>query len=408
MILGCIADDFTGASDVAGLIAAQGMATKLFTALDDISDDSEAGVLALKTRSISPSEAIAQSLMGTERFIAAGCRQIHFKYCSTFDSTPRGNIGPVAEALAMRLGAPNAVVCPAFPANGRTLYQGNLFVGDVPLSESGMRDHPLNPMTDSDIRRWLAQQTTLAVSHIALEDVRAGRTSNLLREREGLVVVDAIEDADLWRIGESLGDAPFVTGGSAIAMALPENFRRRGLINQTPVPTLTRAGPTVVLSGSCSRATIAQVESYRQRHPSIAIDVDRLLAGESILEEVNAFLADHVNAAPLAFSTAAPDESRRFVDKNGNNRAAQAIEALIAQLAVRAEMRGVRKFVVAGGETSGSVISALRPGALEVGVMITPGVPLLSNGQMVLALKSGNFGSRTFLSEAVAAMEPTT
>ena len=161
MILGCIADDFTGAGDIAGLIAAEGMTTSLFTSIDSFADDgSEAGVIALKTRSIPVAEAVAQSLAALDILLAAGCRQIVFKYCSTFDSTPQGNIGPVAEALAQRLNVRQAIVCPSFPANGRTVYQGNLFVGAVPLSESGMRDHPLTPMTDSDLRRWLKPQTS--------------------------------------------------------------------------------------------------------------------------------------------------------------------------------------------------------------------------------------------------------
>lgn len=406
MILGCIADDFTGAGDLAGLLAAEGMRTSLFTGIGPIDGECcDAGVIALKTRSIPAPDAVAQSLAALDVLLAAGCRQILFKYCSTFDSTPRGNIGPVAEALAGRLDARGVVVCPAFPANGRTLYQGHLFVGPVPLAESGMRDHPLTPMTDSDIRRWLARQTRLPVSHIPLERVRAGETARLLADQPGLVVVDAIADEDLRLIGRAVAQAPLLTGGSAIAMGLPDNFRRAGLIGASSVPDIARPGPAIVLSGSCSLATNAQVADYRRSHPAIAVDVDRLLAGAPVLDEVDRFMQAHAADAPLAYSTAAPERSRHYIAADGHNRAAEAIEGLMAQLAVRAVARDVRKIVVAGGETSGGVVSALRPGPLMVGRMIAPGVPLLASDDLILALKSGNFGSERFLSEAVAAMD---
>ncbi|MGC4252108.1 MAG: four-carbon acid sugar kinase family protein [Sphingobium sp.] len=407
MILGCIADDFTGAGDIAGLIAAEGMRTSLFTSIDDVADhDCEAGVIALKSRSIPAADAVAQSLAALDRLLAAGCRQIVFKYCSTFDSTPEGNIGPVAEALVARLGARQAIVCPSFPANGRTVYQGNLFVGAVPLSESGMRDHPLTPMTDSDIRRWLARQTRLPVAHIPLEQVRGDGLADRLRALEGLVVMDAISDEDLRLIGRAVAGARLVTGGSAIGAGLPANFRAEGLIGTSPLPAIGRPGPTILLSGSCSVATNAQVAAYRASHPSIAVDVERLLAGAPVLDEVDAFLVRHASEAPLAYSTAAPDQSHRFIAADGANRAAEAIEQLMARLAQRAVARGVRKIVVAGGETSGGVVSALRTGPLQVGRMIAPGVPLLANEHLAFALKSGNFGSEHFLQEAVAAMEP--
>lgn len=407
MILGCIADDFTGAGDIAGLIAAEGMRTSLLTSIDAVADDGcEAGVIALKTRSVAVEDAVLQSLAALDRLLAAGCRQIVFKYCSTFDSTPAGNIGPVAAALLERLGEQRAIVCPAFPANGRTVYQGNLFVGDVPLSESGMRNHPLSPMTDSDIRRWLGRQTRLPVRHIPLEKIRADNLAERIAALEGLIVVDAVSDADLRSVARAVAGAKLVTGGSAIAAGLPDNFRADGLIGTNPLPVIARPGPTILLSGSCSVATNAQVESYTASRPSIAIDVERLLAGAPVLDEADAFLSDHAADAPIAYSTAPPERSRRFIASDGSNHAATAIEGLMAQLAVRAVARGIGKIVVAGGETSGGVVSALAPGPLQVGRMIAPGVPLLANAHLAFALKSGNFGSRTFLHEAVAAMEP--
>ncbi|WP_417600931.1 3-oxo-tetronate kinase [Novosphingobium tardum] len=407
MILGCIADDFTGAGDIAGLIAAEGMRTSLFTSIDDIgSRDCEAGVVALKTRSISVEHAVAKSLAALVPLLAAGCRQIVFKYCSTFDSTPRGNIGPVAEALAARLGVATAIVCPAFPANGRTVYQGNLFVGDVPLAESGMRDHPLTPMTDSDIRRWLAPQTSLPVRHIPLQRVRAAGLAAELAGATGLVVTDAVSDDDLRIIARAVADAPLITGGSAIGMGLPANFRERELIGDAALPNLARPGPTILLSGSCSVASNAQVASYRASRPAIAVDVSRLLEGCPVVDEVDDFLRRYAADAPLAYSTAPPEHSRTFIADDGANRAAHAVENLLAKLATRAAARGITKFVVAGGETSGGVVEALRPGPLQVGKMIAPGVPLLASETQTFALKSGNFGSENFLHEAVAAMEP--
>ncbi len=407
MILGCIADDFTGAGDIAGLIAAEGMRTSLFTSIDGLQDSGcEAGVIALKTRSLPVKEAVTQSLEALDRLLEAGCQQIVFKYCSTFDSTPQGNIGPVAAALAERLGVRQAIVCPAFPANGRTVYQGNLFVGDVPLAESGMRNHPLTPMTDSDIRRWLALQTAMPVRHIPLQQVNEPDLARRISSLDGLIVTDAVCDADLRAIARAVAGERLITGGSAIAAGLPDNFRAAGLIGSNPLPTIASPGPTVLLSGSCSVATNAQVEAYRAVRPAIAIDVARLIDGAPVLEEVDAFLERHADEAPLAYSTAAPDQSKRFIAANGENRAAEAIEALMARLAQRAVARGVTKIVVAGGETSGGVVSALRPGPLRVGRMIAPGVPLLANDKLAFALKSGNFGTEQFLLEAVAAMEP--
>lgn len=408
MILGCIADDFTGAADLAGTLAAEGMATTLLTSIDDVATaEGDAGVVALKTRSIAAADAVAQSLAALERLMSAGCRQFFFKYCSTFDSTPQGNIGPVAEALAARLDARGVVVCPAFPANGRTLYQGHLFVGDVLLAESGMRHHPLTPMTDSDIRRWLARQTRGDVSHVPLATVRRGpdEARRAIAAAAGLVVVDAIADDDLRTIGCAVANARLVTGGSALAMGLPDNFRREGLIGSRTLARPGARGPAIVLSGSCSAATNAQVAWYRSRHPSMAVDVDALLGGAPVLEAANAFLAQHAHEAPLVYSTAPPEVSGRFIGADGRNRAAEAVERLLAVLAVRAVARGVTRIVVAGGETSGAVVEALRPGPLAVGAEIAPGVPALGRPGLALALKSGNFGDERFFASAAAALE---
>lgn len=402
MILGVIADDFTGAGDVAGVLATAGMRTSLMPSIADIAAcDCDAGVVALKTRSVPAAEAVARSLEALGALRAAGCRQILFKYCSTFDSTPQGNIGPVAEALADALGARGVVVCPAFPANRRTLYQGHLFVGDTLLSDSGMRDHPLTPMIDSDIRRWLVRQSRGPVGHVSLDMVREGADAirGALSREPGLVVVDAIEDDDLRAIGRAVDGSPLVTGGSAIAQGLPANFRNAGLIDAWPQDVHATPGPAIVLAGSCSTATNAQVARYRAAHPAYAIDVARLIAGEPVAQEARTFAARHVDAAPLIYSTVAAAGLTR------DPAAAGVVETLIAGLARDAVARGVVRIVVAGGETSGAVIEALAPGPLSAGRMIAPGVPALRTGGLALALKSGNFGDGDFFATALAILE---
>ncbi|WP_445192399.1 3-oxo-tetronate kinase [Sphingomonas sp. Tas61C01] len=406
MILGVIADDFTGAGDVAGILAGAGMRTALLPTIEDVAACREdAGVVALKTRSVPVAEAVARSLAALEALRAAGARQILFKYCSTFDSTAQGNIGPVAEALALALGARGVVVCPAFPANGRTLYHGHLFVGDQLLSESGMRHHPLTPMTDSDIRRWLAAQSRGAIAHVALATVRQGADAvrRALDEVKGLVVVDAIDDMDLRSIGRAVRDAPLVTGGSAIAQGLPDNFREAGMIGAAVADDRIVSGPAILLAGSCSTATNAQVARYATDAPSHAIDVERLMAGEPVDQEARAFAVRHAAAAPLIYSTVAPAGLTR--DESNAGIVAAMVERLIADLAADAVARGTRRLVVAGGETSGAVVERLAPGPLSVGRSIAPGVPLLYAGDLALALKSGNFGGEDFFKDALAVIE---
>lgn len=413
MLLGCIADDFTGASDVANTIARGGMRTRLFVGAADISDDCDAGVIALKSRSIAPADAIRQSLSALERLLAAGCRQIVFKYCSTFDSTPEGNIGPVAEALARALGVAGVVVCPAFPATGRTVYQGHLFVGDKLLSASGMERHPLTPMTDPDIRRWLQRQSTATVGHIDHATVRLDPAAVRRRLAEEaaldhiLVVVDATSEEDLRAIGVALADARLVTGASGVALGLPDNFRDAGLLPAPPLSFGGVGGPALVLSGSCSVATRKQVELYRADHPSIEVDVDRLIAGEPVVAEAVAFVAKHALAAPLVYSTAEPERVAAAQTRHGAETSALAVEALFGEIVRRSVDGGVRRIVVAGGETSGAVVTALDLHGLDIGPEIDPGVPALravtpAGFPLGLALKSGNFGAPDFLSRAVA------
>ena len=334
-----------------------------------------------------------------------------FKYCSTFDSTTEGNIGPVAEALARKLGAAGVVVCPAFPANGRTVYQGHLFVNDRLLSESGMERHPLTPMTDPDIRRWLTRQCTSPVGHVSHATVRAGPDELRIALAaaagvgERLVVVDAVDDDDLRTIGAAVAGAALLTGGSGIALALPTNFRDAGLIGGV-VPAVTPVvGPAAILSGSCSNATRVQVTRYANQHPSFMVETAALMAGEPVVDAAWAFFEAYADSAPLIFSTADPAQVVAAQDKFGREPVAMATEALFGELARRGVAAGVRRLIVAGGETSGAVVKSLDLRTLTIGPEIAPGVPSLRSVSgatpLSLALKSGNFGDVDFFARAV-------
>ena len=405
MLLGCIADDFTGAGDIANTLAGGGMRTRVFTSADAVNGDCAAGVVALKTRSVPVAEAVARSLAALAALRAAGAAQIVFKYCSTFDSTPAGNIGPVAEALAAALGVGGVVVCPAFPATGRKVFEGHLFVGDRLLSETGMSKHPLTPMTDPDIRRWLGHQTTAPPGHVDLAVVRAGSAvirAALAASGATLVVVDAVNEDDLRTIGTAVAGAPLVTGASGIAIGLPNNFGISG--GNAGRAAVAGHGPALVLAGSCSVATHAQVAAYGGDNPAFEIDIERLLEGGPVLAEALAFAARH--DAPLFYSTAAPDRVAAAQARHGEARTAAAVEAMFGELARAGVARGVRRLVVAGGETSGAVVAALGLNALDVGAEIDPGVPMLGarladGSALALALKSGNFGGPDFLARAV-------
>jgi uncharacterized protein YgbK (DUF1537 family) len=408
MLLGCIGDDFTGSSDLGNTLARQGMRVTQYCGIPvrPAAPAIEAGVVALKSRTIPAAEAVAQSLAALDWLRAQGCRQFLFKYCSTFDSTPEGNIGPVAEALASGLGATRVVVCPAFPAAGRTLYQGHLFVGERLLSESGMRHHPLTPMTDPDIRRWLGGQTRLGVGHVPLASVFEGpaaiRSALDAEDAAGrrLIVVDAVRDEDLLAIGAAADGLPLVTGGSGVALGLPGNFLRQGLLAGGGNRWTGIAGRAAILSGSCSVATRGQVEEHRARHPALEIDVDAVIAGEMTAEDVSGWLLAQGDDLPLAYSSADPERVRAAQERHGREVSAAAIETLFADTARRLVAGGVKRLITAGGETSGAVVEGLGLEALEIGPEIDPGVPALRAGGLGLALKSGNFGRPAFFVEA--------
>ncbi|WP_420391369.1 3-oxo-tetronate kinase [Acuticoccus sp.] len=414
MILGAIGDDFTGSSDLGLMLADGGMRTVQYVGVPSGPADGEveAGVVALKSRSIAPEEAVRQSLAALEWLRAAGCQQVLFKICSTFDSTPRGNIGPVAEALIDALGTRDpVVVCPVFPATGRTLYMGHLFVDDALLSESGLQNHPINPMTDPDIRRWLDRQSRGEVGHVRLATVRQGAAAcreALIAERDAgrqLAVVDAIDDDDLTVIADAAEGFDLIVGGSGVALGLPALYRRAGLIGESAGAWSGLPGKAVALSGSCSKATRGQVRLHAEAGPQRRIDPDRLMGGEEAADE----LADWAMAAdglPLITSSEDPDAVAAAQARHGAEALAAALEDLFGATAQALVARGAQRLIVAGGETSGAVVTALGLEALEIGPKIDPGVPALRSGDLALALKSGNFGAPDFFAKAMRVMGP--
>lgn len=415
MLLGSVADDFTGASDLANTLARGGMRTTLFVGIPEtVRPECEAGVIALKSRSIPVAEAVGQSLAALEALRAAGAEQILFKYCSTFDSTREGNIGPVADAMIEALAAPVAIVCPAFPTNLRTIYRGHLFVGDKLLNESGMEKHPLTPMTDANLQRWLSYQSQNRIGLITLDTIRKGADAiraaldEAARRKERLVICDAITDDDLVRLGEAARGMALVTGGSGIALGLPANFGRSPAA--TAPPPRAPQGRAIALSGSCSRATLAQVARHRAEAPALALDAAAIVESRFAPADVIAWLGGEAGTAmlPLVYSSAAPEEVSALQARFGTGKVAHAIESFFAELARMLVAKGYRRLITAGGETSSAIVSGLALKALAIGPEIDPGVPaLVHEGEpsLALALKSGNFGAPDFFAKALAVMD---
>lgn len=411
MILGAIGDDFTGSSDLGLALAEGGMRTVQYVGVPDTpaAPEVEAGIVALKSRSLPAHDAVRQSLAALAWLREQGCRQFLFKYCSTFDSTPEGNIGPVVEALIAALGtADPVIVCPAFPATGRTVYQGHLFVGDRLLSESGMERHPLTPMTDPDLRRWLARQMRGPVGHVALGDIREGRTRGALLSENAagrqVIVCDAVADSDLLALGEAARGFALVTGGSGIALGLP---RILGSAGRRTEPWLGLPGPALALSGSCSAATRAQVAAHVAAGGACRkVDVGDLAAGRETAAAALAW-ARAQSGLPLVYTSDDPAQVAEVQARFGAARAASLIEGFFADLAAAAVEAGVTRLVSAGGETSGAITEALGARALEIGPMIDPGVPALrvEGRPLALALKSGNFGAPDFFLKAARVLE---
>lgn len=424
VILGCIADDSTGATDLANMLVKNGMRTVQLIGVpneDQAVPEADAIVLALKSRSNPADEAASMSLAALEWLKKAGARQFFFKYCSTFDSTDQGNIGPVADALLDALGSDFTIACPAFPATGRSIYNGYLFVGDQLLSESGMKDHPLNPMTDSNLVRVLQRQTKNPVGLVGHQTIKSGADAisaafDQLRDTGArFAIVDAIGDDDLYKIGGALADMPLITGGSGIALGLPENYRKAGLIDATSAPAeIPATGKRLIIAGSCSVATRDQIDYIKKLGwPCFEIDPVEIAGGRDIAAAAIDWAGLQAAQTPvLIYSSADPQRVREMQERFGVEKIGTAIENCLGEITQELVASGAGQLVVAGGETSGAVVKALGIQGLHIGPEIDPGVPWTAairkdggDKPLALALKSGNFGTEDFMEKAFVQLE---
>ncbi|TWU45139.1 hypothetical protein Q31b_03100 [Novipirellula aureliae] len=407
--LGCIADDYTGATDLCSMLVRSGRRVVQCFGVPELASgqnlsDADAVVVALKSRSIPAPEAVDESLSALRFLQSWGGDRFFFKYCSTFDSTKQGNIGPVADALGTALDVDRLMFCPAFPENGRTVHCGHLFVDGVPLSESGMRNHPLNPMTDSNLVRVLQAQTSHSVGWLSTH----GKSANPNASR---IIVDAITDDDLRAVADIASSERLLTGGSAIARYWADAAQ----IRCSGGPTETRStdhdkGPCVILAGSCSDATRTQVAEFEQTHPVLHLNVADTANIESIAGMALKWCSNHWNRQgdqpPVVLISSA--ENSQAVDAArqqwGEREAAERTEAIFALISVGLREQGITRLIVAGGETSGTVVAALKIPAVRIGREIAPGVPWVTSiGEptISLALKSGNFGGKSFFFDAL-------
>ena len=377
-----------------------------------LNTDLDAVVVALKSRNLEPEDAVAQSLAALEYLLSQGAQQIFFKYCSTFDSTPKGNIGPVTEALMAALGTDFTIATPAFPDNGRSVFKGYLFVGDQLLNESGMRDHPLTPMTDANLVRVMQAQCTLQVGLIEYQDILNGadaissRIARLKSSNTQIAIVDAVTNDDLYRIAPALKDLPLITGGSGIAIGLPANFGLRADPKSSKLPAAS--GYQAIISGSCSQATNLQVEHFKSlggaAYAVNPLDLNQK-STEQLLQEILTWAqARLLLGAVLIYSSATPDRVKEVQSQLGVQAAGTAIENLLGMVAQGLVGFGVGQLLLAGGETSGACVKALGIDQMQIGQQIDPGVPwcytVAQNKPLHLALKSGNFGAPDFFTNA--------
>lgn len=420
-LLGCIADDFTGATDLANNLVRGGMRTLLLLgespAIAKVAyEDADAVVLALKSRSIPADAAVAASLAALDALRSLGARRFMFKYCSTFDSTERGNIGPVAAALMKALNGGHTVFCPTFPQTGRTMCWGHLFVNGRLLHESGMERHPLNPMTDANILRVLQRQSTESVKLLSYDAVCQGtdairqRLTDLVRQGARFIVCDALGENHLRDLAKAFVGLELITGGSGIASWLPQAYRESGLLSgrAATVEVPKNAGHTAVLSGSCSITTQRQLDYFQRRYPVFPLNTKAILSEDDVVKAALDWARQQVVKGPFAIcSSASPSEVEAFQVEFGPEKAARAVEQTLSAVARGLVELGVGRLIVAGGETAGAVMQALHITALRIGPQIDPGVPWvesLDGPPLALALKSGNFGADDFFHKAIGTL----
>ncbi|MFA0525092.1 3-oxo-tetronate kinase [Vibrio sp. 10N.222.52.C3] len=413
MLLGVIADDFTGATDIAGFLVENGMRTVQLNGIPtgEFDTSADAVVISLKSRSCPVDQAVTDSVTALKWLQSQGCQQFYFKYCSTFDSTAEGNIGPVTDALLAELGESFTMVCPALPVNGRTVYNGHLFVFGELLSDSGMRNHPVTPMTDSSVVRMMDAQSEGVSGLVNFQTIEQGadavtaRFNELKAQGSRYAVVDAFNAEHLVTLGQAAKSLKLITGGSGLAAGIAKNWTGH-LADQSDAK---HAGspvkaPTVVFSGSCSVMTNQQVALYKQLAPHFAIDVKACLTNDQYANEVFDWVMTHIQSefAPLVYATAEATALKAIQEEYGAHASSYAVEQFFSQLAIKLQQKGVKNFIVAGGETSGVVTQSLAVKGFHIGPQIAPGVPWVRSveGDLSLALKSGNFGDENFFAKA--------
>jgi 3-dehydrotetronate 4-kinase len=422
LVLGCIADDYTGASDLANTLTRCGLRTvqTIGVPADELNlPEVDAVVVSLKSRSIEPALAVARSRAAEKWLRGRGAAHVLFKICSTFDSTDAGNIGPVMDALRADCGDRIVLVTPAFPETGRTVYQGNLFVGSLPLNESPLRDHPLNPMHDSNLVRVLARQSKTKVGLVDLATVTRGPAAVRARMDElasggfGAAIIDAVSDSDLETIGSVGLDHRLSVGASGFGLGLARALAASGKVEanaSSAVSTAPVGGPAACLAGSCSQATLSQIANAERVMAVLHLDPERVVAGREEVGRALAWAKERLKQGPLLIaSSSTPDQVQALQARHGREAAGHAIEQAMADLADGLVQAGVRRLVVAGGETSGAVVDRLQIPGFLVGAEIAAGVPVLravgtKGSEMLLALKSGNFGGPEFFSDALGLM----
>jgi 3-dehydrotetronate 4-kinase len=421
LALGCIADDYTGASDLANTLTRCGLRTvqTIGVPAGDLAlPDVDAVVVSLKSRSIEASLAVSRSRAAEKWLRGRGADHVLFKICSTFDSTDAGNIGPVMDALRADSGDAIVLVTPAFPETGRTVYQGNLFVGAVPLNESPLKDHPLNPMHDSNLVRVLARQSRTKVGLVDLADIARGpdavraRLTDLAAKGFGAAIADAVFERDLETIGVVALDHRVSVGASGLGLGLARALvvSRRVKSNAPNAASGAVGGAAACLAGSCSQATLQQIASAEAAMPVLHLDADQVVAGKDEARRALAWASERLNQGPILIArSSTPDQVAALQARHGRDAAGHAIEQAMADIAEGLVEAGVRRLVVAGGETSGAVVDRLGIPGFLVGAEIAAGVPVLravgaKGGEMLLALKSGNFGGPEFFSDALKLM----
>ncbi|MER8970728.1 four-carbon acid sugar kinase family protein [Mesorhizobium sp. M0808] len=421
LALGCIADDYTGASDLANTLAKQGLRTVQTIGIPSADlplPEVDAIVISLKIRSVGASDAVERARAAQDWLRTRGAAHVMYKICSTFDSTDAGNIGPVLDALRADALETSVLVTPAFPETDRTVYKGNLFVGAVPLNESSLRDHPLNPMRDANLVRVLARQSTAAVGLVELATVAQGadairtRLELLSTSGTGAAIADAVFETDLEAIGTAALAQRLSVGASGLGLGLARGLIAAGTARRQQRVTIREqpiGGPAACLAGSCSRATLAQIAKAEQTMPVLRLDPEKLVTDPSeTVERALTWATEHLTKGPILISSSAPpDAVSRLQERHGREAAGHTIERSLAMIAGGLVELGVRRLVVAGGETSGAVVDRLAIPAFELGTEIAAGVPVLRTlgtqyGEMALALKSGNFGGEGFFADALA------